>query len=167
MRFFDEALDAFTRALARDRLLDDTMVVVFGDHDAGFPRDPGKDDELAWALKDRVPLFVRLPAGVPAALRGTREIAAGQTDFAPTFLALLGIDPAPLPYMGRNLLGAPDDPPVLRPYGDWLDAAHLFISHTGDHGHACYDIAARASIAMNACDEPNVRARTSKAKGSR
>ena len=159
MRFFDEALDAFTRALAQDRLLDDTMVVVFGDHDAGFPRDPDKDDEAAWALKDRVPLFIRLPAGAPEPLRGARVITAGQTDFAPTFLALLGIDPAPLPYMGRNVLGAPDDPPMLRPYGDWLDATRLFISHTADHGHACYDVVARASIAMNACDEPNVLAR--------
>jgi phosphoglycerol transferase MdoB-like AlkP superfamily enzyme len=160
MRFFDEALDAFTIALARARVLDDTLVVVFGDHDAGFQRDADADDEAAWALKDRVPLFLRLPTGAPETLRGPRGITAGHTDLAPTLLALLGIDPAPLPYVGRNLLGAPDDPPVLRPYGDWLDATRLFISHTaGDHGQSCYDVAARASIGMSACDEPNARAR--------
>ena len=59
---------------------------------------------------------------------GVCDLPAGQTDFAPTLLALLGIDAAPLPYVGRNLLGAPDDQPLLRPYGDWLDARHLFLA---------------------------------------
>src|SRR5260370_30933605 len=38
MRFFDEALDLFKAALARDGLLDESVLVVFGDHHAGFPR---------------------------------------------------------------------------------------------------------------------------------
>jgi phosphoglycerol transferase MdoB-like AlkP superfamily enzyme len=38
MHFFDQALEDFKTALARDRLLDDSVVVVFGDHDAGFER---------------------------------------------------------------------------------------------------------------------------------
>jgi phosphoglycerol transferase MdoB-like AlkP superfamily enzyme len=159
MRFFDQALEEFKVALERDRLLDDTLVVVFGDHDAGFPRDAGTEDEAAWALKDRVPLFIRAPAGSAEALRGSRPIAAGHTDFAPTLLALLGIDPAPLPYMGRNLLGAPDDPPVLRPYGDWLDSRRLFIGRSGDRARECYDIAARSFTAPGACDESNASAR--------
>jgi hypothetical protein len=92
-------------------------------------------------------------------LRGPLSIAAGQTDFAPTLLALLGIDPAPLPYVGRNLLGEPDDPPVLRPYGEWLDAGHLFISDSADRARECYDIAAAAFTGAGACDESNARAR--------
>ena len=36
MRFFDTALEEFRASLARAGLLDDTMLVVFGDHDAGF-----------------------------------------------------------------------------------------------------------------------------------
>ena len=43
-------------------------------------------------------------------------------------LASIGIDPAHLPFVGRNLLGAAEDVPVLRPYGDWLDRAHLLIT---------------------------------------
>src|SRR5439155_3685466 len=129
MRFFDEALDEFTAGLARDGLLDQTVVAVFGDHDAGFPRDEASSaamriapTDLAWELADRVPFFVRIP-GIAAA---SSRAPAGQTDFAPTLLALLGVDPAPLPYVGRNLIGEPDDPPLLRPYGDWLDASHVF-----------------------------------------
>src|SRR3989442_1445360 len=40
MHFFDGALDAFLSSLARLGLLDRTMIAVFGDHDAGFARDP-------------------------------------------------------------------------------------------------------------------------------
>jgi phosphoglycerol transferase MdoB-like AlkP superfamily enzyme len=146
MRFFDAALADFVESLARDRVLDDSVVVVFGDHDAGFAREPSllatlgitatSDDasEAEWALNDRVPIFIK-----GAGLHGTRPVAAGQTDLAPTLLGLLGIDAAPLPYVGRNLLGTVDDSPVPRPYGDWLDSRHLFV--TRGSTHACYDIA--------------------------
>src|SRR5262245_47413045 len=59
MRFFDAALEEFRAALARDGLLDDSVLVVFGDHDAGFARDPAmartigiKPDDVAWTLND-------------------------------------------------------------------------------------------------------------------
>jgi len=39
MRFFDEALGEFKTALAREGLLDESVLVVFGDHDAGFQQD--------------------------------------------------------------------------------------------------------------------------------
>src|SRR5262249_42605767 len=97
MRFFDRALEDFMAALSHDGLLDTTMVAVFGDHDAGFARDAAMArtmgigaDDAAWALNDRVPLFVRVPGvELPHAV----DRPAGQTDFAPTLLALLGIDP--------------------------------------------------------------------------
>ena len=76
-------------------------------------------------------------------------MAAGQTDFAPTLLALLGIDPAPLPYVGRNLLGAIADVPVRRPYGDWLDASHLFLSRGPDS--VCVDVARRSRVPVLDC----------------
>jgi lipoteichoic acid synthase len=162
MRFFDDALEQFKTALARNGLLDSSVVVVFGDHDAGFPRDSalaraiGIDaDEAAWSLNDRVPLFVRVPAPV-GEWRGTRGDAAGQTDVAPTLLALLGVDPAKFPYVGRNLLGAPGAGPVPRPYGDWLDAQHLFLTRRSTP--ACYDLARRI-VAADACREGDREAR--------
>ncbi len=66
MRFFDTALEDFKAALARDGLLDSSMLVVFGDHDAGFARDASLartigigTDGAAWTLNDRIPLFIR------------------------------------------------------------------------------------------------------------
>jgi hypothetical protein len=82
---------------------------------------------------------------------------AGQTDFAPTILALLGIDPAPLPYLGRNLLGVDGDRPVPRPYGDWLDARHLF--RAGSVDTSCYDLVKRAIVAPAECAVEAVRSR--------
>src|SRR6185295_13780821 len=47
MRFFDDALEAFKTTLAQSGLLDDSVVVVFGDHDAGFARDAALEHTIA------------------------------------------------------------------------------------------------------------------------
>ena len=166
MRFFDQALDDFKAALANDGLLDHSVLVVFGDHDAGFARDASLARTIgigtgaaAWTLNDRVPMFIRAGGAgrSDADLIGARAMPAGQTDLAPTVLALLGIDPAPLPYMGRNLIGAAVDRPVPRPYGEWLDARHLFLA--GDAAGACYDLARHVANAQSACDAEDALAR--------
>jgi lipoteichoic acid synthase len=165
MRFFDGALENFKTALARDGLLDRTMIVVFGDHDAGFARDAALaktigigSGEASWTLNDRVPLFVRVP-GHPGGLPHEIARPAGQTDFAPTLLALLGIDAGQLPYVGRNLLGHPDDPPIVRPYGDWLDSSHLFMSQSGHATAACFDLPEHLFVDATRCADADARAR--------
>jgi len=166
MRFFDDALERFKASLERAGLLDESLLVVFGDHDAGFPRDRAhaKDigigaDAASWMLNDRVPLFVRVPGAPGQDLRGARGITAGQTDMAPTLLSLLGIDPGPLPYVGRNLL-AGFDGPVPRPYGDWIDTHHLFFAHAANP--VCYDIEGRASVPALGCSETARSARAAR-----
>jgi phosphoglycerol transferase MdoB-like AlkP superfamily enzyme len=155
MRFFDQALEDFKQTLARDGLLEHSLILVFGDHDAGFERSADLaraigigSDRASWELNDRIPVFIRA-GGAGSDLAGVRAMPAGQTDFAPTLLALLGIDPAPLPYMGRNLLGAAADRPVLRPYGEWVDATHLFLA--GDAAASCYDLGRRLVAPPPAC----------------
>ena len=94
------------------------------------------------------------------ALRGVFSKPAGQTDFAPTLLALLGIDPAPLPYVGRNLLGGDSGEtpvPVPRPYGDWLDGSHLLLVRGANH--ICYDLRAHVETSADACQTADAVAR--------
>jgi phosphoglycerol transferase MdoB-like AlkP superfamily enzyme len=158
MRFFDEAFDAFVRSLASEGLLDRSVLMVFGDHDAGFSPDDttarligiGRAD-AAWAAADRIPWFIRVP-GHDGDRQRIDDVPAGQTDFAPTLLGLLGIDAAPLPYMGRNVLNAPDDTPVLRPYGDWIDRGHLFIAPRSAAAPAACFTADGAPLDLHACD---------------
>jgi len=159
MRFFDQALEEFKAALAQNGLLDDSVVVVFGDHDAGFGRDEAvarttgiRADDAGWALNDRVPLFVRTPG-----LDGLRSVAAGQKGLAPTLLGLVGIDASQLPYVGRNLFAAGDAGPVPRPYGDWIDHRHLYLTRGADH--VCVDLARRLAASREACGASDEAAR--------
>src|SRR5262249_35973221 len=137
MHFFDQALDDFRTSLARAGLLDDSVIVVFGDHDAGFARDIAMSraigigsDDVSWALADKIPLFVPVPGVTDVEPSGNRsiDIPAGQTDLAPTVLGLMGIDARALPYVGRNVLGNAGDVPVVRPFGDWLDRGHIMVA---------------------------------------
>jgi hypothetical protein len=93
-------------------------------------------------------------------IKSTRPIdhawPAAQIDLAPTVLAL-GIDPAPLPYLGRNLLAAPEDGPLPRPYGDWLDASHLFLARGA--ASICYDVVRRDVRILADCSRANAAAR--------
>jgi hypothetical protein len=70
---------------------------------------------------------------------------------------LLGVDPARLPYVGRNLLGPLDDSPLPRPYGEWLNRDHLFL-HRGS-GPECYNVRRRRSDDSASCREANAAAR--------
>ncbi len=167
MHFFDQALADFETALAGAGLLEDSMLVVFGDHDAGFPRTLATTigvgvDDSRWELSDRIPLFIRLPQP-RAPLSGVVPVAAGQIDFAPTLLALMGIDPVRLPYMGRNLLGEPGDQPVLRPNGHWLNRAHLFTpSAASGRERSCFALDTAGFVDAAVCrsdDEDSRRAR--------
>ncbi len=154
MRFFDDALDAFMSGLAADGLLDTSLVVVFGDHDAGFARDAAlahamglRDGEAAWAANDRIPLFIRVPKISTDGVRdgdliGVRDMPAGQTDLAPTLLALLGVDAAGLPYVGRNLLAPAAAGPVVRPFGEWIDRSRFYFAR--GPGHSCFDAGGHA-----------------------
>jgi lipoteichoic acid synthase len=168
MHFFDEALERFTTALKNDGLLEDAVLMVFGDHDAGFAHDTTiasaiglQPTDAAWALADKIPWFLRVPR-----LGGAQTVDArptGQTDFAPTLLALLGIDAAPLPYMGRNMLGAPDDPPIPRPYGDWLDRSHLFLAEqSSSRGRTCFALDRGLFVDERECAGPDARAKAAR-----
>ena len=66
-------------------------------------------------------------------------------------LGLLGVDAAPLPYAGRNVLGAPGSEPVVRRDGSWVDAEHLFVLRGKASGTHCFDRATLRDLPIAAC----------------
>jgi len=157
MHFFDASLASFVAGLEREGLAESTVIAVWGDHDAGFrwrPEIAGAmgvgHDPAGWYLSQEVPLFIRVPGS--EAPRGELRLAAGHTDVAPTLLALCGVDPAPYAYVGRNLLGAAADVPVVGEYGCWRDARHLFLQGGGtlEEG-SCIELATLQTVAPAEC----------------
>jgi arylsulfatase A-like enzyme len=143
--------------LAQDGLLDTTVVAVWGDHDATVVWDLDRqagDRRLAKVRKrllDRVPFVVRVPG--EAAPRGALELPAGHLDLAPTLLALLGVDPAPLAFQGRNLLGHPADRPVVHPGGSWVTRRHLRMEDG-----SCWELPDLGELPAGACGLENLAA---------
>ncbi|HSL17549.1 MAG TPA: LTA synthase family protein [Methylomirabilota bacterium] len=157
MRYLDGALEALVAALDGAGLLERTVVALWGDHDAGFEWSPeiaaavGRSpDARGWYLSQRVPLVIRVP-DLPGP-GGPLEVPAGHVDVAPTLAALLGIDPAPYPWLGRNLLGEPGPGPVVGEYRCFRDATHLYL-HRGPSlsDGECIELATLRSVPAAAC----------------
>jgi hypothetical protein len=83
-------------------LADNTVVFVFGDHGTGMPR------SKRWVYDSgiRVPLLIRWPGHIAANL--LRDDLVSFIDFAPTVLALAGVD-VPRTMQGQVFLGGARD----------------------------------------------------------
>ena len=157
MHFLDRALEDFVAKLTERGLREQSILVIYGDHDAGF----GTMKELSrlirgrrflkphsWRRLDSMPLVLSLPEGMlpvtgdrteTAAIERTGSPPAGLIDLAPTVLPLLGVDIRDLPLMGRNLLAnAPDSGSATR-QTIWIDD-HSSI--TGDRLYLTKDSSA-------------------------
>jgi phosphoglycerol transferase MdoB-like AlkP superfamily enzyme len=118
MRYVDEALAELFATLEKDGVLDDTVVVLFGDHDSRFSLD---DDEVHMAAlmtdidaavlesvavrgfaTDKVPFLVVPPRGSSVAPRRVATVG-GQLDIPPTVLHLLGVETPPA-FIGASLV---------------------------------------------------------------
>ncbi len=97
--YTDQALEGFFAALSEQGLLQDSVIVIYGDHDAGLDADSraavaeilGRD--LDHPREDKVPLVIALP-GEEAFLAEHRDAVVdtvgGLHDITPTVLHLLG-----------------------------------------------------------------------------
>ena len=134
MRFFDQALEDFRTALARDGLLDDSLVVVFGDHDAGFARDAALartighrrrccvvDAQRSRAAVHPVP---QAESAAPVVDRAARDARRADRSRADRALAAGHRCGGRCRMSGAICSATPASMrPVPRPYGDWLDDA--------------------------------------------
>jgi phosphoglycerol transferase MdoB-like AlkP superfamily enzyme len=156
MRYVDEALALFVEKLRASALLENTTLVIYGDHESrmGFPPAWGRALDLPpetvrrLATRDlatrKIPLFVVLPERLRVAPRLINTIG-GQVDIGPTVQHLMG-RAAPLSFIGQSLL--PEHAGhALRIDGSAVNAEHLFNSHAGGRCETFGDWRAEARAA--------------------
>jgi phosphoglycerol transferase MdoB-like AlkP superfamily enzyme len=131
MHYFDASLGEFVAGLERAGVLADTVVAIYGDHEAGLGPDPrllalagmeGSDPSAEARLR-RVPFFVLVPGG---RLVGEVPVVGGHVDIAPTLLALLGIE-APRSFLGSPLAPGRDGFAVCND-GTAVSGSRIFVA---------------------------------------
>lgn len=116
VHYTDEQIAFFINKLEKLGLLDDTVLVIYGDHGGvhKYYNDEIQDVPLEgdwWKNRDyKIPLFI-YGKGIEGK---TISAAGGQSDIAPTILYLLGIDVKDNIFMGRNLLNTNRNATVIK-----------------------------------------------------
>lgn len=146
VHYVDYAFGKAIERLKQEGLWDDTILIMYGDHDNGIKLDADmaafigeSADELNLErVKDEVPLFVHIPGGQDFA--GEYEYATGMIDITPSVLQLLGIkDENGMYHMGENIFDFRNHLTAFR-YGSFTDGEVFYkasLDGNFDHG-TCY-----------------------------
>jgi phosphoglycerol transferase MdoB-like AlkP superfamily enzyme len=155
MNYADAAMGELFTALENSGLWEDTVVVVYGDHDSNI-NDPSLFDEVLGPeldptrmseLRSAVPLIVHLPGGAHGGTAVDQPV--GQVDIAPLLARLLGLPPD----ASRTFLGS--DPfqartrPLVFPHGGFLSTEHSADSPSG----LCIDRDTGGTVDWPACKD--------------
>jgi arylsulfatase A-like enzyme len=102
--YMDACIQSIFTALASLGILDETIVILNGDHgETLYDHECYFDHHGLYDVTLHVPLIIRYPAKIPA---GRRITGYNQhKDLVPTILELAGIAPADAAFDGRSLLG--------------------------------------------------------------
>ncbi len=142
--YFDRAFGRFLSELARTGLLETSVIVVYGDHEAwlgpspalaAFTAPSGNPEFGYWRSRKRVPLLIRLPSGK---MSGQRDVAGGQLDIAPTLLSLLGVRAPQAIMLGADLFQPRETPVVFRD-GSVLHGNLYLVQGLGAGRFSCYE----------------------------
>lgn len=160
--YTDHAIGQFLDALAREGILDRSVLMLYGDHTGVWRHDPGVaellgvslDDEVTWtALERQVPFLFRFPGGEHA---GEWDRVSSQVDMAPTLAALLGLAPEDTYFMGRNLLIEPEGMAALYT-GSAVSDRYLYLETDEPEG-MCYHQETGRPVASSLCKNLAVEA---------
>lgn len=116
VHYTDKQIGFFIDKLEKLGLLNDTVLVIYGDHGGvhKYYNDEIQNVPLEgdwWKERDyKIPLFI-YGKGIEGK---TISVAGGQTDIVPTILYLLGIDVKENIFMGRNLLNTNRNSTVIK-----------------------------------------------------
>lgn len=125
IHYFDREFGRFVDGLRRQKLLDNSLIVVYGDHPA-IPAErreemgklPGMriDSSADWKKTGRVPLLFRIPG--KQRITGTSDIDTGQMDILPTVAGLMGLEIRTV--FGKDLFAENQDEPVVFRNGSYI-----------------------------------------------
>jgi len=130
IRYMDESIALFIKGLEESGLLDDSLIVIYGDHDGLFQKDKGEVEKwLKREISDeewvrsfmQIPFIIYHPGMEPKVI----DTIGGQIDILPTVADLMGIEKEKTYYMmGKNLFLQEDGKAVI-PKGDYADEGIL------------------------------------------
>ncbi|HSW44891.1 MAG TPA: LTA synthase family protein, partial [Phycisphaerae bacterium] len=108
IRFGDHVLGGLREELRRRGLEENTILCVIGDHGESFRSQGQGPRYIPYEEIIRVPWVIARPGHGPRKQRITWPCS--QLDVAPTLMSMVGLDPAGVPFEGRNALEpAPED----------------------------------------------------------
>lgn len=159
VHYVDYAIGRLVQRLKEDKLWHRTVVVIYGDHDAGLSDYKGLGKMLGYDAdeltsvreKHQVPLFLHLPA---SGTSGIQQETAGMIDIAPTLLDSLGIPYADSGFMGTGLFRETEKIIVLR-NGSFTDGELFYQSSPDgrfDRGR-CYELKSGKLTDVSRCSE--------------
>ncbi|GEL78174.1 LTA synthase family protein [Tenuibacillus multivorans] len=156
--YVDEAVGEFINLLKEEGLWEESVVVIYGDHDSALLKDEGEtaeflgyeDDQLGYHQnKEEVPLLIYLPN---ESKTGVYEQVGGQIDLGPTILDLVGIQPEERYQIGTSLFNEDDRLVVFRNGSFTTNELFYVASIDGvfENG-TCYDTATGEETSLEAC----------------
>lgn len=156
MHYFDRSLQAFFEDLRARGLLEQMVVLVYGDHVTQLPDTPAllelagvrSWDPAVPTRLHRVPAFLWVPG---TELRGHSDRVGGQIDLGATVLHLLGVSP-PAAFVGRPLV-EPGVGFAALPDGSAIADDRMFVASGRDIGGegACFDFPTGGSRPLEDC----------------
>ncbi|WP_214829336.1 LTA synthase family protein [Exiguobacterium algae] len=159
VHFVDTAVGQMIDQLKQKKLWEDTLVVMYGDHDSGLTNEDG---EMAIQMDARSPVdLFRLDRTVPLFIKTPQqkqgqfmEASGGQIDLAPTILHLLGMTSSHV--LGDSLL---NDEPNLTVFRDgsfrYKDRYYVPDLTKATGQGMCYSIRTGQMIPLEQC-EPQI-----------
>ena len=152
IHYFDGEFGLLLDWMRQSGLLDRSVLVVYGDHQAflgGLPEIPPLlgfnewDEFQHFRVVKRTPVMIRLPG---AAHAGAWTTTTSHLDVAPTVLSLLGVEDRSAVMLGRDLTRTGQSLAVFRD-GSFADESHYFVNRFGGPvASHCYEAATAERI---------------------
>lgn len=130
--YADAQLGSFLTDLNNEGILKDSIVVIYGDHNA-IQNNNSKtlcnflnlqDNELNFNLQQKIPLIVHVPN---SDIKGTNNIIGGQMDVMPTLLNLMGLPQKDT--LGKDLLNTEKGYALFR-NGSYVNDDYFYLSQS-------------------------------------